>query len=227
MTIRTFQPGDEAALVSIYNEATATLPKFKPATVDEVRRRCLAPNFDPHTRFFAIEGDHPAAYASFHANGRISYPWCRKGFERLAEPLLTAVLQAMRERGMKKAFAAYRGDWTAQREFFVGHGFQQIREMINFWLDPAEMPTPAARRGYPIMAAQRQDVPAIFHLAPQALRVNTPAELEQHLFDNPYFKPDAVFLARARDGFTVLAAGVLVSAPGYADARQLDAAMPC
>lgn len=227
MVIRTFQPGDEAAQVSIYNEATATLPKFKAAAVDELRRRCLAPDFDPQTRFFAIEGERPAAYAGFHANGRISYPWCRKGFERLAEPLLTTVLQAMRERGMTKAFAAYRGDWTAQREFFLGHGFQQVREMVNFWLDPAEMPTPAARRSYPITPAQRHDVPAIFDLAPQALRVRTPAELERHLFENPYFKPEAAFVARARDGATVLAAGVLVSDPSYADARQLDAAMPC
>src|SRR5262249_51646942 len=34
MTIRTFQPGDDAVQVSIYNEAAADLPKFKPATID-------------------------------------------------------------------------------------------------------------------------------------------------------------------------------------------------
>src|SRR5438552_2742574 len=114
MMIRSFQPGDEAAQVSIYNEATAALPKFKPATLDDVRRRCRAPEFDALSHFFAIEEEQPVGYATFHANGRISFPWCRKGFESLAEPLLDAVLQAMRERGMKKAFAAYRGDWTAQ-----------------------------------------------------------------------------------------------------------------
>ena len=55
MTIRNFQSGDEAAQVSIYNEATAALPKFKPATLDEVRRRCRAADFDVGSRFFAIE----------------------------------------------------------------------------------------------------------------------------------------------------------------------------
>src|SRR5207302_2749084 len=112
MMTRNFQAGDETAQVAIYNEATAQLPKFKPATLDEVRRRCRAPEFDPQTRFFAIDNEQPVGYAGFHANGRISYPWCRKGFESLAAALLETVLQAMRARGMKKAFAAYRGDWT-------------------------------------------------------------------------------------------------------------------
>ena len=42
MTIRTFQPGDEATQVAIYNEAAAALPRFKPATAVEVQRRQLA-----------------------------------------------------------------------------------------------------------------------------------------------------------------------------------------
>src|SRR5438874_4371937 len=158
MGIRHFQPGDEAAQVSIYNEATASLPKFKPATLDEVRRRCSAPGFDPRSRFFAIEDGQTVGYASFHANGRISYPWCRKGFERWAKPLLEAVLQAMRERGMKQALAAYRQDWTAPKQFFLEHGFRQVREMVNFWLEPTDMPTPAVRRSYPITPARPPDV---------------------------------------------------------------------
>ena len=227
MLIRNFQPGDDVAQVSIYNEAAASLPKFKPATVDEVHRRCRAPDFDPSTRFFAIEKDQPVAYASFHANGRMSYPWCRSGFESVAETLLETVLRAMHERGLRKVFAAYRGDWEAQKEFFLRHGFEQAREMVNFWLDPVDMPTPTTSRGHLITPAQAGEVPAIFELAPQALRVQTPAALEQHLFHNPYFRSDAVFVARAQPHAALLAAGVLVSAPSYADPRQVDAAMPC
>src|SRR5262249_18139117 len=156
MGIRHFQPGDEAAQVSIYNEATASLPKFKPATLEEIRRRCSAADFDPRSRFFAVEDGQAVGYASSHANGRISFPWCRKGFERRAQPLLEAVLQAMRERGMRQAWAAYRHDWTAQKQFFLGHGFRQVREMVNYYLDPADLPTPALRHGYPIAAAQPQ-----------------------------------------------------------------------
>src|SRR2546429_7399642 len=98
MQIRIFQSGDETAQVGIYNEAAASLPKFKPATLDEVRRRCRAPDFDPNTRFFALEQDQPVGYAAFHANGRISYPWCRKGYEGFAQPLFETVLQAVRKR---------------------------------------------------------------------------------------------------------------------------------
>jgi hypothetical protein len=227
MTIRAFQSGDEDAQVSIYNEAAGALPKFKPATLDEVRRRCQAPDFDPRTRCIATENEQPVGYASFHANGRISYPWCRKGFENLAERLFGAVLQAMRERGMKKACAAYRGDWTAQRDFFLGHGFHQAREMVNYWLDPADTPTPALRRSFPITAAREGDVSAIFDLARPAFRVSTPAELAQHLFHNTHFPPTAIFVARDKIGSTILGASVLVSAPGFADVRQVDASMPC
>src|ERR1700687_4149960 len=50
MTTRTFQPGDELVQVSIYNEASADLPKFKAATLEDVRRRRQAPDFDPTAR---------------------------------------------------------------------------------------------------------------------------------------------------------------------------------
>ena len=46
MKIRTFLPGDDAAQVGIYNEAAAALPKFKAATLDDVRRRIHAPDHD-------------------------------------------------------------------------------------------------------------------------------------------------------------------------------------
>src|SRR3712207_3899879 len=125
MTIRTFQDGDEAAQVSIYNDAAAGLTNFKPETLDEVRRRGRGGHFDPTTRFVAVEDGLTVGYATFHANGRVSYPWCRRGYERAAEPLFQAVLEEMRRRGLKTAFAAYRGDWPAQRDFFVGHGFRR------------------------------------------------------------------------------------------------------
>lgn len=145
MTIRTFTAGDDAAQVSIYNEAAADLPKFKAATLDELRRRLRGPDFDPATRFFAVEGGRPVGYASFHLNGRVSYPWCRKGREQWAGPLFDAVLGAMRSRGLPAAFAAYRADWPAQCEFFLAHGFALAREMVNFVMELTDMPTPSVR----------------------------------------------------------------------------------
>jgi hypothetical protein len=227
MTIRTFRPGDEVAQVGIYNEAAAALPKFKPATIDEIRRRCRAADFDAATRFFAVENGRPVGYATFHANGRVSYPWCRTGFESQAGPLLEAVLRAMRERGIQKAFAAYRGDWQPMRDFFLAHGFAPVREMVNFVVDFVELPTPSARATNPTSPLTIEDLPAVFAMCPQALRVDDLAGLERHLFHNPYFGPADVIALRSRTDRNPLAVGILIGDESYANPKQLDAQMPC
>jgi hypothetical protein len=227
VNIRTFQPGDEAVQVSIYNEAAGDLPKFKPATLDEVRRRCADAEFEPGTRFFALdEAGQPVGYATFHRNGRVSFPWCRKGHESAAEPLFAKVLETMQARGLRRAFAAYRSDWP-QCDFFPAHGFRLAREMVNFVIDLVDMPTPAARTSSFITPMKREDVPGVCALSPRALRVSTPQELEQHLFHNPYFAPDALFVLRTRREGAPIAAGILIEDPAYADPRKLDSAMPC
>jgi hypothetical protein len=227
VTIRTFRPGDEIAQVGIYNEVGADLPKFKPATIDELRRRNRAADFEASARFFALEGNTPVAYAGYHPNGRVSYPWCRKGHEHHALPLLQTVLDTMRQRGLSKAFVAYRGDWSAQLEFFHKHGFSKTREMVNFMLGMAEMPTPAVRRHSTISSVTPEDLPAILTLAGGALRSTTAAELGAHLFQNPYFAPNSLFALRESDAGTLMALAIAIYAPGYADPRQVDSAMPC
>jgi hypothetical protein len=227
MSIRTFKPGDEAVQAEIYNEAAADLPKFKPATVQEVQRRTRAPDFDPSMRFFAEEDGRPVGYALFNANGRVSYPWCRRGHEQQAGPLFRHVLAAMRQRGHRTAFAAYRADWADVCEFFRTAGFAQAREMVNFILDVADMPTVPGRPSTTAGPLRREDVPALFALAPQALRVGSAAELERHLFENPYFRPEVVFVQRDRGTGAPAAAGVFITDPGYADPATLDANMPC
>jgi hypothetical protein len=227
MTIRTYQAGDDAALVSIYNEAAGGLPKFKPATLDEIRRRCRAPEFDPGTRFFALADGRPVGYATFHANGRVSFPWCRPGHEALAEPLFDAVLAAMRARGLTRAFAAYRADWPGPCDFFTAHGFRKARDMVNFVVSIVDLPTAAAKAGSPISPLKETEVPAAFALAPEALRCRDAGELEQHLFQGPNFGPAAAFAFRSRTDNTPQAVAVLVENPAYANPLQLDSDMPC
>jgi hypothetical protein len=227
MTIRSFEAGDDAAQVSIYNEAAADLPKFKPATLDELRRRLRGKDFDPSTRFFALSNGRPMAYVTFHRNGRVSYPWCRKGFEDLADPLLLHALEAMKQRGLARAFAAYRGDWPTVGDFFRRHGFEQAREMINYVLDLADMPTPAARPGVPITPVTPEDLPALLALSPGVLHVSDATGLEQYLLHNPYFPPDAAFVLRNRGDNQPAALGIVVANPAYANPKQVDAAMPC
>jgi hypothetical protein len=227
MTIRSFEAGDEATQVSIYNEAAADLPRFKPATLDEVRRRSRAGDFDPSMRFFVEAGGRCVGYAGFHPNGRVSYPWCRKGHEHLADGLFSHVLAQMKARGLRQAFAAYRGDWPAQAEFLRRHGFEPVREMVNFVLDLAEMPTPAARTSTPASPLTPADVPAVLALGGAVLRLRDPAELEMYLFRNPYFGPESLFALRTRTDGTPVAVGLVVANTAYANPYQVDANMPC
>jgi hypothetical protein len=227
MTIRTFAPGDEGAQVGIYNEAAAPLPKFKAATLDEVRRRTHTPDFDPATRFFAEEKGQVVGYATYQPNGRVSFPWCRSGYEQCADPLLEAALDALKVRKVPVAFAAYRTDWTPQRDFFLRHGFQPAREMVNYVMDFAEMPTPSGRPSNQITPLAIEDVPAVLALGAGVLRTKTVADLEAHLFRNPWFSPDALFAHRGRADGPPLAVGLVIGDAAYAHPKQVDAAMPC
>lgn len=226
MDIRTFRPGDEAAQVAIYNAVGAALPKFKPATTQDVQRRTRARGFDPETRFYAEVANQVVAYCVSLPNGRVSYPWALPSYEAAQEPLMDAALEGLRRRGVARAFAAYRSDWPTMNEFFRDHGFAQVREMVNYLLDFADMPTPSVRPGGGTTPVTPEDVPALFALAPQVLRVQTHEALHRHLFKNPYFTSDALFAVRGREG-ALLAAGILITEPTYADPRAVDAQMPC
>ncbi len=227
MTIRTFTAGDDAVQVSIYNEAAADLPKFKAVTLDEVRRRLRGPDFDPTTRFFAVEDGRPVGYASFHVNGRVSFPWCRKGREQWAEPLWDAVFKTMQARGLPAAFAAYRVDWPVQRDFFLAHGFTPTREMINFVMELVDMPTPSARPTVVIEPMTAADAPAVLALGAKEFRTRDAAELERLLLHNPYFPANSVQVLRRRSKGEPVGVSIVVENPTYADPHQIDALAPC
>jgi hypothetical protein len=228
MEIRSYRPGDDVAQVSLYNEAAGRLPKFKPITLDEMRRRACGPDFDPATRFFAVADGRPVAYMTFHAgNGRVSYPWRRPGHEAAAVPLLEHTLAAMKARGLAAAFAAYRADWTEQNDFFAQHGFRKVRDMLNFVVDLVELPTPAARPGSSIGPLTPHDLPTLLGMVPGLLRSRTEEELGRFLFHNPYFPPSSCFALRGKASGAPVAVAVLAADRAYADPKQVDSAMPC
>lgn len=227
MKIRTFQAGDEAHQVNIYNTAGASLPRFKPATVREVQQRARGRDFDAELRYFACEGDQPVAYCTGNSNGRVSYPWCLPGHEDCAGPLFQQVLEALRARGHKRVFAAYRPDWPSIHAFFEQQGFRHVRDMVNYLLEVVNMPTVPVKPSSRVATLRREDVPAIFELAPNLFRVATAAQLEEHLFNNPYFPPECGFVLHGRLGQGALAAGLFITEPTYADPSLLDAMMPC
>jgi hypothetical protein len=99
--------------------------------------------------------------------------------------------------------------------------------MVNFVLDLVDMPTPAARTGNPYSRLRPEDLPALVKLAPEALRTISMAELERHFFHNPHFPPEALFVLRSRGDGLPEAVGLVITNNTYANAKQLDAAMPC
>ena len=226
MNIRPFQTSDEAAQLKIYNKAAAGLTKFKPATIIEVQRRTQARDFDPDTRFYAEDQGNVIGYCTWQMNGRVGYPWCLPGSGAVAEALFARTLQAMKERGIRKAFSAYRKDWPGINDFFQQHGFVLAREMINFLLEFENMPTPSARLGNTVTKARIEDIPDIFDLDPRVFRVPNAAALQEAIWNNPWFGPESLFVMRNRDG-TPIAAGVFIRQSQYADPRAVDASMPC
>jgi hypothetical protein len=225
--IRSYRPGDEETQVAIYNTAAAAFPRFKPATAQEILRRVRARDFDPGTRLFAEEHGRVIAYCSCHANSRVSYPWALPGGEAAQEPLFAAVLQALRQRGVSRAFAAYRNDWSSVNDFFTAHGFVLAREMVNFVVHFTDMPTPTARLSNLITPLQAEDMPALYALDSGVLRLRTPQALQNYLLHNPYFPATSLFVQRSRVDGSPLAVGILVDDPMYADPEAIDANMPC
>jgi len=225
--IRPFRSGDESVQAEIYNAAAGKLPSFKPATAQEVARRTRSRDFDPQTRVFAEVDGKAVGYATFQTNGRVSHPWCLPGHDACAPLLFAKVVETMRARGLPRAFAAYRGDWTTTHEFFKAQGFEKVRDVMNFVIDLLEMPTPSARQANLVSPVTREDIPAILAMCPAALRVSTTDELEKHLLKNPYFGTDSVFALRSRGDDTPVGVAVLISEPTFANPRAVDANMPC
>lgn len=227
MNIRQFQLGDEFEQIKIYNGAAAALPKFKPASIVELQRRVQAKDFSPATRLYAVDAGVVVGYCAWQENGRIGYPWCLPGHESAAQVLFDRAIQAMKEHGLRRAFTAYRKDWPGITDFFVKQGFDLKREMVNYVLAFENMPTPAARIGAMITPAAPEDVPAIFALDPTVFRVGTPEGLKNVLWNNPYFRPESLFVLRNRADGKPLACGILITNADYADPRAIDAALPC
>lgn len=227
VALRTYFTGDETAQAAIYNAAAAELPGFKPATVHEIQRRIRARDFDPQSRIYAEENGRLVGYLTVNSNSRISYPWCLPGHEHWQARLFEAGAQALKKKGIRRCFAAYRADWTPVNEFFIQQGFQVAREMVNFMVEFLDLPTPPLRVGQALTPVTRADLSSIMSLAPKALRVSTPAELGKHLLENPYFPAESVFAMRHRSDNSIRAVGVLITDPSYADPKAVDPLAPC
>lgn len=226
MNIRTFQPGDEVTQASLFNVTAFTLPGFKAATTDDVRKRTRGRGFDPAARFYAEDDGQVVGYCVLEPDqGRVSYPWCKKGYEAAADPLFDTALQAARARGLTKLFAAYRRDWQPVLQFLTDRGFAVARDVINYWADPVDLPTLVNRSRLPINRLQRADLPALEAMGQGILRLSG-EKLENYFFSNPYFPAEAVLVLRGSDG-AAKAVGIGLESSTYADVKKIDPLAPC
>jgi hypothetical protein len=226
VNIRTFQPGDERIQAGLFNMAAFRLHGFKPAQESEIQRRTRVRGFDPATRFYAEENGQVVGYCTLDpAQERVSFPWCKPGCESAAPLLFEAVLDAARQRRIKRVMAAYRRDWDAVNQFFADNGFTKTRDMINYMADPVDLPTVASRGGQPIRRLQREDLPAIAEMGQGVIRVPVD-RLDIYFFANQYFPAEAVLVLQGRDDRPV-AVGIGLEASTYADVKMVDAHAPC
>lgn len=226
MNIRTFLPGDEVAQAALFNVAAHALPGFKPATAADVQRRTRARGFDPTSRFYAETGGAVVGYCALEPDqGRVSFPWCRKGHEAIAGPLLEAALASAKHRGLQSCFAAYRADWVFVQHYFTARGFVRARDVVNFAADPVELPTLLSRGKVPVERLKREDVPAVAELGRGVIRVPDD-KLEAHLFANPYFPAEALYLLRDGRGAPV-ACAFGHDCASYPDVKKVDPLAPC
>lgn len=227
MNIRPFQPGDEVIQAGLYNVAAFSLPGFKPATAEEVKRRTRGRGYNPKSRFYAEVNGQVVGYCTLEPEqGRISFPWCKMGFEAAAPLLFNAAEEAARSIGLTSIFAAYRRDWNPVLQFFLDHGFQLVRHMVNYWTDPVDLPTRVTRSKLPIDRLKPDDVPALAAMGAGIIRLSED-KLEQYLFSNPYFPVEAFLVLRDRDGKTPIAIGVGLESGTYADVKKVDPLAPC
>jgi hypothetical protein len=227
LLIRPYRPRDEQAQVEIYNAATAGWPGFKAAAVEEVARRYSAADFDPDSKLYAERDGRVAGYITFSANGRISAPWCLPDAMEVRGPLLDSALAAMKRRGIRRCWAAYRADWLEVRSLLESLGFRVAYEMINFVAAPAQLPHEAAAGDYRIEPLHRDETKRAYELDPAAFGVTSPDELAAAWWDGPYLSGGSIFALRDASTQRIAAVGLAVIHPHYADPTKIDSAMPC
>lgn len=225
--IRAYRPGDETAQVEIYNAAIAGLPGFKAATIEEIARRYRAADFDPGTKLYAeIEG-RVVGYVSFSTNGRMSVPWCRADAADVGGPLMHEAFDAMKQRGMTRARAAYRADWTQVLDLLESYGFRLAHHVINLVVALAQLPRDGISEPMRIVAPLgHQDLNRALAIDPTAFGVTSVDELSSAWFDGPYLARDS-FFGLYDESQRLVGAAVIISNPAYADPTKIDSGMPC
>ena len=224
MIIRNYLAGDAEHEAQIYNIAAAKLPGFVPVTLEEIGKGMTGRGFDPAARFYAEDNGQTVAFARFEPTGRVHYPWCVPGHEKMAHALFVSVWCALVERRVPRVYAACREDWADQIEFFVDHDFDRVRDIVNFTQSIGDLPTMFQRPGLDVTILQPSDVDAVANLVPGLLRLRG-KELARYLLNNNAFPADAIYVLHRNHKVTGV--GVLIDDMALANVNRLDPKARC
>jgi hypothetical protein len=227
MEIRHYQPGDETVQAEIFNTAASPFKAFKPASVDEIRRRYQSVDPDPTTKFYAVKDGRVVGYAAFNPNGRISFPWCLPDATEARELLLSALFDTMRDRGFTEAWAAYRADWREVIDEFKSHGFTPTREMINYVAEVQSLPSATVPTKFRISAVRPDDLARLPGAVRAIFASDDPDALARFFWENLYFESSALFGLTDATTQSVRGLGLTVTNTVFADPTKLDSSMPC
>jgi hypothetical protein len=220
MIIRNYVPGDADCEAGVFNAAAARLPGFRPVTGETIRRVAAGPGFDPATRLYAEADGKVVGCAQFEPTGRVYYPWCKPGYEHLRHQLFAAMMRALADRKVPRAFAAVRADWDEPLEYFADHGFEHARDAVNFTQSLGDLPTMFQRPGLNVTRVRPDDLLAIEAMVPGLPRLQGQF-LADYLLRNPNLAADAVYVLRQKDG-TPQGVGLLIDDATFTDVAEFD-----
>lgn len=224
MKLREYQPGDEEAQVSIFNELAKDWPGFRPLNADDIRRTIRKRGFSPSSRLSVEVDGVIVAYITTREDGRVTAPWCRPGHEAAAAVLVRAALEQLRRTNLSRAYFVTRRDWPQTMTLMESLGFVKVRDMLNYTMALTDTPTLTIRSRSEFASLTPQDIPTVRAMAPTLFTVDDET-LRKHLLDNPQLSREAVYAVRSRSTGVLRGVALIVTDPNLTQAK-VDANSP-
>ncbi len=201
----------------IYNVATAKLPNFVPAKVEDTINRFKRETFDQSRMFYAYEEDRMIGYSGLSGRDKernsrnVGFPWLPEGTDPSVRDLLyEAMEKKCRDEGTKLLRRGGSPEYPEQLEFFKSKGFEvKIEYLVHekvLTKNEDELP-----EGYSFRAMKREDLPTLEEVSRKDPLMKSPfvaTDYEQYM-DSTGYDPDNVIVAE-KEGTLVGFFGIYV-----------------
>ncbi|MFC2082517.1 hypothetical protein ACFLSG_00555 [Candidatus Bipolaricaulota bacterium] len=132
LTIRTYQPGDEAREVEFDRQIMASWPWPSACTEEGLARMISSPSFDPNHFIYAFDDDRLVGKAEIWfirksedgtRSAFLQFPRTLPGFEKARQPLLDHVTRHLAEEGCGRIQIQGCTAWDGSVEWLFDHGY--------------------------------------------------------------------------------------------------------